>query len=253
MKGKELNLLLEEKLPDIEYRPVFFQPKLGKIKISKSSLEHLVKWALICYRRQDKDEFGRVYNELLKEYKPLLDWAFLSWDYLLTTQGIRYLPRKGIEKYNSHGDYRPFTQKDYRRMLHKVFKEILLTYSPNGNFNSYLREKFWAKVLSEYELLKIPQGKNERLLTEYSYLRCIPYRFFNRYHEEKVNNSLRMLNKLEQMAIELYFLKFYTDEACAEESNLRIEKFLQIKDSALNKIKYHDYLSYALLKQIERY
>jgi hypothetical protein len=58
---------------------------------------------------------------------------------------------------------------------------------------------------------------------------------------------------MEQLAIELYFLRFSTDQACAQESKLGIGKFLEVKQRALNKIKFYDYLSYALLKQIERY
>jgi hypothetical protein len=53
--------------------------------------------------------------------------------------------------------------------------------------------------------------------------------------------------------IELYFFRFYKDEAGAEERNLSLEEFIRIKEQALHKIKTEDPLSYALLKQIERY
>lgn len=253
MKENNLTLIIEEKPPDLEFTPVFSQPKLTKIKSSKNSMEKLIKWALICYHREDKEEFGRIYNQLLQEYKPILDWAYLSWDYLLTTQGFRYLPRKGVEKYYSHGDYRACTQGDYKKLINKCFKTLLLNYPVNGCFSSYLRNNFWSQVVKEYEILKVPKDKKERLLTDYSYLRCIPYQFLNRYHEEKVKQTLRILEKLEFQILELYFLKFYTDEAAAQESKLELNKFIEIKQIALDKIRFRDYLSYALLKQIERY
>ena len=245
--------LMREKISNWEYTPVFYQPKLTKIKLSNLEPEPLIKWAFICRRKNDAEEFGKTYNTLVQEYKPLLDWAFLSWDYLVTTQGIRYLHRGGREKYFCHGDYQAFTPRHYKKLLYRCFKELLFNYSLEENFTTYLRKNFWDKVVREYDILRIPKNKKERLLTEYSYLRCVPYKFFNSFHENKVRASLNILNKIELQVKELYFLKFYSEKACAQEMNVEINDIFIIKNQALNKIKFYDLLSYSLLKQIERY
>ncbi len=142
---------------DFEYTPILYQPKLKKVKATNSNIDTLTKWTLLCYERSDKEEFGKNYNILLQEYKPIIDWAFLSWDYLLSTQGFRYLRRLGLDLYYSHGDYRAFTQSDYKKLLNRCFKNLLLTYTPNGSFTEYLRTNFFKSVIKEYRRLRYPK------------------------------------------------------------------------------------------------
>lgn len=251
---EEILIKLEEKLPEeLEFSPVFSQPKLKKVREGKYKPESLIKWAKYCLKRNDREEFNRVYNELLQEYKPLLEWAYACWDYLLTTQGFRYLPRKGLQKYFCHGDYRALTIRDYKKLVNKCFKELVLTYSPNGSLTKYLKARLWNKVVREYDKLKYPQNAKERLLTNYSYLRCIPYKFFNRYHQKRVEEALSKLDADELEIIDLYFFHFYREEVCAGEKKISLEDFLKLKEKILQKLKDIDLLSYALLKQIERY
>jgi hypothetical protein len=253
LKENAIALISEEIPEELKFIPVFSQSKLIKTREGKLNPESLIKWALYCLKRDDKEEFNRIFNNLMTEYKPLLQWAYSCWDYVLTTEGFRYLPRKGIQKYYCHGDYRAFTLRDFKRLIHKSFKELLLSYSLNGSITRFLKKHIWGKIISNYNLLKIPQNKKERTLTNYSYLRCIPYKFFNRYHQEKVENTILKLKPEEIEIIELYFFKFYKDKVCAQEKNMVLEEFLSLKEKILAKINQIDNLSYALLKQIERY
>lgn len=253
MENLNLQLILEEKPPELDYIPVFYQPKLRKLKATNLDIKPLIKWAKICYQRKDMEEFAKVYNQILQEYKPLIDWAFSCWDYLLTTQGYRYLPRKGTDKYFCHGDYKIFGQREYKKLLNRCFKELFLNYQPDGNFTGYLRYNYWNKVVEAYNELRKPKSEKERLLTDLSYLRCIPYRFLNRYHQERVNNTLNLLDPLEKKVVYLYFLKFYTEEAVCQETNLDAAEMNSVKEKALNKLQTKDKICYALLKQIERY
>ncbi|HDI45994.1 MAG TPA: sigma-70 family RNA polymerase sigma factor [Candidatus Omnitrophica bacterium] len=253
MKNLNFSLILEEKSPALDYTPVYYQPPLKKLKASNLDVKPLIKWAKICRDRNDIEEFTKVYNQLLQEYKPLIDWAFLCWDYLVTTQGFRYLPRKGTDRYFCHGDYKPFDQREYKKLLNKCFKNLFLKYQPNGNFTGYLRKKYWNMVIQEYNELRKPKSEKERLLTDFSYLRCVPYRFFNRHHQDRVNETLNILQPLEKKIIYLYFFKFYTHQAICGEINLDVWKMTVVKERALKKIYNKDKISYALLKQIERY
>jgi len=253
MENLNLQLILEEKPPELDYIPVFYQPRLKKLKNTNLDVKPLIKWAKICYSRKDMEEFTKVYNHILQEYKPLIDWAFTCWDYLITTQGFRYLPRKGTDRYFCHGDYRAFGQREYKKLLNRCFKKLFLEYQLNGNFTGYLRSNYWNKVVQEYNELRKPKSEKERLLTDFSYLRCVPYKFLNRHHQKRVHHTLNILEPLERKIIYLYFFKFYTEEAICEEINLTIVEITALRERALDKLQNEDKISYALLKQIERY
>lgn len=250
------NLIVQEIPPELEFPKVFIQPKLGVCHRGRSNVPHLLKRIKESGKKRDGESFTRAYNELVIEFRPLLKWAYSCWDYLLTTQGIRYLSRREGEKLYCHGDYRAFTDKDFQRLIYKVFKECAITYAErsNGkNFPFYLKKNFWNKISDEYKKLENPPNPKQRKLTQYSYLRCVPYEFLNSYHQEIVNITLKKLKKEERELIELYFLNFLKEEEIVKEKNISLKEFYSLKEKILHKISLINPLVCALLLQIERY
>ncbi|MCM8766006.1 MAG: hypothetical protein NC920_04080 [Candidatus Omnitrophica bacterium] len=250
------NLIAEEPDLELDFPQVFVQPKLNNSCRGKSNISKLLREIQRSQQRRDGEGFTRAYNELVGEFQPFLQWAFSCWDYLLTTEGIRYVNRPEGEKLYCHGDYRAFTDKDFHRLIYKVFKECTLAYAEKTdgkNFIFYLKNKFWKKILEEYKKLETPSDPRQRKLTQYSYLRCVPYEFFNRYHQEKVEEILHRLKKEEQEIVKLYFMNFYKIEEILKIKNLTLNAFQKLKEETLRKIAHLDTLVYALLLQIERY
>jgi len=253
----QLKKLIQEEIPlELEFPQVFVQPKLETCCQGKSNIPKLLKKIKKSREKNDGESFTHAYNELVTEFRPILKWAYSCWDYLLTTQGIRYLRRSEGEKLYCHGDYRAFTDKDFNHLIYKVFKECTINYAEksNGkNFIFYLKKNFWKRISEEYKKLEDPPNPRERKLTAYSYLRCIPYEFLNSYHQEIVDSTLEKLEKEEKELIELYFLNFLKEEEIIKEKKLSLEEFYRLKEKILDKIYFINPLVCALLLQIERY
>jgi len=254
---EQLKTLIEtEPQLELDFPQVFVQPRIASFGRGKSNVPQLLTKIQRTHTSGDGEGFTRAYNELLVEFRPALNWAFSCWDYLLTTEGIRYLSRPEGEKLYCHGDYRAFTDKDYYRLIHKMFKECVLSYGvkTNGNpFTFYLKKNYWSRILEEYKKLENPPDPRQRKLTQYSYLRCVPYEFMNRYHQEKVAEILSRLKTEEREIAELYFINFYKTEEILKIKNLTPDTFQSLKEEILVKIAFLDTLVHALLLQIERY
>lgn len=250
-------LVAEEDGLDIEFPQVYVQPKKPTtFAQGKENITQLLKQIRKCFLAKDGEGFTKSYNALLLEFKPAINWALSCWDYLLTTEGIRYLSRPEGEKLYCHGDYRAFSDKDFNRLIHRVFKECVLSYetkTDGRSFSLFLKKNFWNKIILEYKKLENPPDPRQRKLTIYSYLRCVPYQFFNFYHQEKVNRILEILKPEEKEIVELYFFNFFKEEEILKRKGINHESFLEKKQKILDKISFLDPLVHALLLQIERY
>ncbi|MCM8784438.1 MAG: hypothetical protein NC818_06695 [Candidatus Omnitrophica bacterium] len=250
------NLLAEEIPPEMDFPQVFVQPKLEVCCRGKNNILQLLRKIKKSREKKDGASFTDAYNKLLVEFRPFLKWASSCWDYLLTTEGIRYVSRPETEKAYCHGDYRAFTDKDFHHLIHKVFKACAITYAEKNDGKSfifYLKKNFWENILEEYKRLENPQDPRQRKLTLYSYLRCVPYEFLNHYHQEIVDNTLMKLEKEEKEIIESYFLNFLKEEEIVKIRKISIEDFYRFKEEVLYKISLLNPLVSALLMQIERY
>ncbi len=156
-----------------------------------------------------------------------------------------------------HGDYRAFTDQHFHRLIHKIFKRCVFSYleirRKRCNFAFYIKKNFWNRIVEDYKILEEPSDPLQRKLTLYSYLRCVPYEFLNRYHQEIVDNVLEKLNPDEREIIELHFIKFFKEDEILKRKNLTYEDFFKLKEELLAKISLFDPLVCALLLQIERY
>lgn len=254
----QLKALLEtEPQLEFDFPQVFVQPKIESFCRGKANIKKLLK--LIYKSREDNNGtlFTQTYNDLILEFRPTIEWAKLSWDYLLTTEGIRYLARPEGEKMYCHGDYRAFTDRDFSRIIHKTFKEYLLSYiqieRKSYSFVFYLKKNFWNNIVRTYRELENPPDPNQRKLTAYSYLRCVPYKFLNHYHQETVDNILDRLTSEEKEIAQLHFINFFKEEEILKRKGLTSEELLKLKEELLIKISLLDPLVHALLLQIERY
>lgn len=253
LKTKESGLLLEEVELAPEEPQVWVQPPNPIFPTWDTKLKRLFRQARESYHSGNKITFSECYNPFLSKFGSVLNWALDSWDYLVTVQGCRFLERLPYEQIFHRGRYRAFTKNDYQKMIHKIFKENLLKYSGKNNFSVYLSDNFWKCILDAYEKLKEPLDSRQRLLTSYSYLRCIPYKFLNSCHQEMVETVLDHLPGREREIIDLYFLSFYTNRATAEEMDASFKEVMAGKKDGLKRIYSLDPLTHALLGQIERY
>ena len=119
--------------------------------------------------------------------------------------------------------------------------------------NRWLRERFWTLILDAYRRLDRPVDPRQRVLTPYSYLRCVPYQFLNEFHHDLVYTAVKRLPSLEWQAVDAYFLHFYTETASATALDCPVETSLSLLRQALVKLLIQDRLVYCLLRQIERY
>jgi hypothetical protein len=101
--------------------------------------------------------------------------------------------------------------------------------------------------------LENPPDPNQRKLTAYSYLRCVPYEFLNHYHQETADSVLDRLTPEEKEIAELHFINFFKEEEILGRKNLISEDFSKLKEELLTKIYLLNPLVHALLLQIERY
>lgn len=199
---------------------------------------------------------GPDYQALVNEFQPLFTWAMSCWDFLLSREGCRFVPRFNEIRLGVRGDYRVVTYKDFSRLLHGVFRQCVLQFAQEPqapSLSNWLRDRFWLGVLDVYRRLEDPPDPRQRTLTPYSYLRCVPYQFLNAFHHDMVYAAVRRLPVLEQQAIDAYFLHFYTEPASAEELGCSLEECRAGLRQGLVKLLIHERLVYCLLRQIERY
>ena len=247
----------DEPALEIALPHVFVQPELTVLQRGKvPQVEGLLARIYRSVQASPGAPLGPDYQELVTEFQPLFGWAVASWDYLLSTEGCRFLLRGGEQKLGARGDYRAVTDKDFSRLIHGVFRQCVFEFAQEPqapSLSQWLRERFWPLTLSAYRQLEQPPDSRQRTLTAYSYLRCVPYRFLNDFHQDLVDATLLRLPDREQQAIGAYFLHFYTEPASAEAMGCSPDELLGLLRQALVTLLLNSRLVYCLLRQIERY
>ena len=241
---------------DLEMPRVFRRPSPPPLPAPRRSVRQLLEQARKTQREGNAAGFGKTYGALSGEFKSDIQWALSCWEFLLSTQGCRFVARNSHEKLYARGDYRVFTWSDFEGLAYRSFRECLLLFlsqSPQPRFERFLRERFWASISEGYRLLEEPADRNQRKLTPYSYLRCIPYRFLNPTHQERVYRTVNRLPFKLRQPVQLFWLSFYREEAASERSGVPPEEFRRRRWAALRAVASEDYLSFRLLRQIERY
>lgn len=251
---------VEEEAPplDLLLPQVSRRPKAPRFQRGKAPIQKLVAQAAKAHQSQDGSGFGQAHGELLAEFQPAIQWALSCWEFLLSSEGCRFLLRSMEEKLYCRGDYRAFSQNDFQRIVYRTFKECLLNYAATPSlettgFRWVFKQTFWPTLLKNYRTLENPPDPAQRKLTGYSYLRCVPYQFLNPYHHERVHETVKELPSSQRQAVELYYLHFYKEEAAALNLGISLYAFWRRRKGALRLIAEKDYLSYILLNQIERY
>lgn len=252
-----LVLVQEEPALDLALPRVFRRPAppaaftRGRIPVAA-----LVQRAREAHQAGAAPQFGEACGELFIECQPALQWAAACWDYLLSTEGCRFMPREMGERRYHRSNYRAVTEPDYARLVHRTFKDRLLAYVPaehGHSFTGYLRQSFWPALRDQYRQLNQPVDARHRTLTPLSYLRCTPYQFLNEYHEGLVREVLRALAAADRRVLERYYLQFFTTEAAGEATGLTPPLFETARAVALRRLRGRSALAYHLLRQIERY
>jgi hypothetical protein len=247
----------EEPALEIALPHVFTQPALTRLQRGKlPNVETLVAHIFRRHHANPTGPLGADYQELVTEFQPLFAWALACWDYLLSTEGCRFLPRTHKQKFGARGDYVAMTDTDYSRLVHHRFREAVFAFAQTPeapSLSQWLRERFWSAVLEAYRQLEQPPDPRQRTLTPYSYLRCVPYHFLNEYHHDLVHTTLRRLPDAETRAIDVYFLRFFTEAASAQALGVAHEAWLEALRRGLTKLLIDHRLVYCLLRQIERY
>jgi hypothetical protein len=247
----------EEPALDIALPQVFEQPTLTHLQ--RGRLPHVEALVAQILRRHHADPDGPLgpdYQELVTEFQPLFAWALASWDFLISTEGCRFLPRVHRQTFGARGDYYAMTDKEYSRMVHAVFRASVFEFAKTPevpSLSQWLRERFWPLIVDAYRRLENPPDPRQRTLTPYSYLRCVPYRFLNDYHQDLVDATVQRLPSLERKAIDAYFLHFFTASASAEAVEASPQGWSDAMRRGLTKLLIDHRLVYCLLRQIERY
>ncbi len=247
----------DEPALEIALPQVFDQPALTTLQRGKlANVEALAAHIARRQRANPDTPLGPDYQELVMEFQPLFAWAIACWDYLLSTEGCRFVARGSTNHYGIRGDYRVVTDKDYSRIVHGIFRRCVLEFDQEPmvpTLSQWLRERLWPLGLETYRQLEHPPDARQRLLTPYSYLRCVPYQFLNDIHQELVYTTTRRLSEREYRAIEAYFFHFYTEQATAAALNYTLEELTTLLRQSLTKLLIRHRLVYCLLRQIERY
>ena len=247
----------EEPALEIALPQVFEQPPL--IALRRRKLPYIGALVARIHRTHQANPDGVLgpdYQVLVNEFQPLFAWAMSCWDFLLSREGCRFVPRQREFRVGIRGDYRVVTSKDFSRLIHGVFRRCVLAFAQDPDAPSltdWLRQRFWPGVLGAYRHLEDPPDPRQRTLTPYSYLRCVPYRFLNAFHHGLVYSTVWRLPPLERGTLEAYFLHFYTEAACAETLRRSIEECGTILRTGLIALLLRERLVYCLLRQIERY
>jgi DNA-directed RNA polymerase specialized sigma24 family protein len=257
LQAHETVYVQDEPALDIALPQVFDQPALPTLQRGRlGNAEALVAQIFRRLQRQPQAALGSAYQELVTEFQPLFAWATASWDYLLCTEGCRFIPRTNKPLAGARGDYRAVTDKDYSRLVHQVFRACVLEFAQQPAVPSlcqWLRERFWPLTLEAYRRLDQPMDPRQRALTPYSYLRCAPYQFLNEFHQELVYTAVQHLPNVEQRALDAYFLNFLTETSAAEALGCPLEACQETLRQGLVRLLVHQRLVYCLLRQIERY
>ena len=247
----------DEPALEIALPQVFVQPPLAVLQRGKlPNVEALVAQIFRRYQASPEGALGTDYQELVTEFQPLFAWTTACWDYLLSTEGCRFVLRRGEQRFGIRGDYRAVTDKDYSRLVHGLFRACVLEFAQQPaapSLSQWLREQLWPRILQAYRNLENPPDPRHRKLTAYSYLRCVPYQFLNDFHHELVLATVQRLPEPERQAIDAYFLHFYTEAASAESLRRPLDDTLASLRRGLLKLLIRDRLVYCLLRQIERY
>lgn len=257
LQETELVHVQEEPALEIALPQVFHQPELKVLQRGK--LPHVEALVAQIFRRYQADPNGQLgpdYQELVTEFQPLFTWTIACWDYLLSTEGCRFVPRHGELRMGARGDYRAVTGKDYSRMVHRIFRQCILAFAqqPDAScVSEWLRGRFWPLIAHTYRQLEHPPDARQRTLTPYSYLRCVPYQFLNDFHHDLVYTTVQQLPPMVWRAIDAYFLHFYTEPASANELGCLVEAFREWLRQGLVNLLLNHRLVYCLLRQIERY
>jgi hypothetical protein len=256
-QGERAVYVQDEPALEIALPQVFEQPALTILQRGKlPNVEGLVAQIFRRYQEAPAGPLGQDYQELVTEFQPLFAWTIACWDYLLSTEGCRFVPRQRLHLSNTRGDYRAVTDKDYSRIVHAIFRSCVMEFAQQPSAPSlshWLRERMWPLIRDAYRKLENPPDPRQRVLTPYSYLRCVPYQFLNDFHHALVYSTLQRLPEAEWRAIEAYFLHFYTEAACVETLGCAAEAWKGSLRSGLIKLLVSDRLVYCLLRQIERY
>jgi len=247
----------EEPALEIALPQVFEQPALSVLARGKLPMVEAVAAGILQRHAAGPDgALGPDYQELVTEFAPLFAWTIACWDYLLSTEGCRFVPRRGEQRFGARGDYRVVTDKDYSRMVHSAFRACVLDFarqSSVGSLGQWLRQRLWPLILEAYRQLERPTDPRQRTLTPYSYLRCVPYQFLNDFHHDLVYATVQRLPHRAWQAIDAYFLHFFTESASAQTLGCSCDEFLSVLRHGLTKLLINDRLVYCLLRQIERY
>ena len=248
-------LVAEEPALEIALPQTFAQPPLTTLQRDK--LPH-VEWlvAKLARTHVEGQPLGPDYQALVNEFAPLLAWVVSCWDFVLSTEGCRFVLRKGDETLLCRGDFRAVTYRDFSRMAHRIFRQCVLDYAqamPEASFAGYLRGRFWDLLIAAYRELDTPPDPRQRKLTAYSYLRCVPYQFLNAYHEALVSTTIAALPEEERRAVSLYFFHFFTRDAAAQEMGRPADAVEAGLKRSLLGLLVDQRLVYCLLRQIERY
>ena len=257
LDGRDAIAVQDEPALEIALPQVFTQPPLitlqrGKVK----DVEGLIGQIYRTHLRQPGGALGPTYQSLVTDFQPLFAWAMASWDYLLTTQGCRFVLRGSDEKLCTRGDYRAVTDKDFSRLTHRMFRHVLLGFAEQAaqpSFVLFLRQHFWETVAPSYINLEEPPDPRQRKLTAWSYLRCVPYQFLNPFHHELVRRGLSKLPLGQRQAIGAYFLDFSTPQATADSLQRSTDDTQELVRQGLASLLVSERLIYCLLRQIERY
>lgn len=248
----------EEPALEIALPQVFDQPVLTVLRRGKLAgpPEAAARRIAAAHQAAPDSGLGGDYQELVTEFAPLFAWATACWDFLLTTEGVKFLPRRGEQKWYARGDYRAFSDRDYSRLTHGVFRACVLEFAalPDGlSLAGWLREQFWPRVLAGYRRLDQPADSRQRALTPYSYLRCVPYQFLSEFHHDLVYRTVQRLPEMLGQAVEAYFLSFFTLDASAQALGCAPQECQERLRQALTHLLVQERLVYCLLRQIERY
>ena len=257
LQDEERILVQEEPDLEIALPQMFDQPELAVLQRGKvPHVEALVAQIYKAYQHNPKAGLGPDYQDLVTEFQPLFSWATACWDYLLSTEGCRFVLRNGEQKAGIRGDYRAITDKDYSRLVHTIFRACVLDFAQEPtapSMGSWLRQRFWPLTLEAYRRLENPPDPRQRVLTPYSYLRCIPYQFLNDFHHDLVYTTVQRLPEVARDAVNAYFFHFFTEGACAHALGCSADECLERLRQTLVKLLIDHRLVYCLLRQIERY
>ena len=256
----EIEHVQEEPALEIALPQVFSQPPLSVLQRGKlANVERLVAH---LYRQHlsgngnGASVLGPDYQELVNEFQPLFTWTIACWDFLLSTEGCRFVLRHGDEKFYNRGDYRVVTDRDYSRLVHRVFRQCVLEFAQrpeSPRLAGFLRMHFWDAIVQVYRKLEDPPDLRQRKLTSYSYLRCVPYRFLNDFHHELVHRAVDQLPPPEARVLSGYFFHFLTLPATAQALSVSEDDTAQLLRRGLLRLLLSNRLVYCLLRQIERY